>query len=151
MKPRKSVTNQFLIDTNVFIASIKNPGRKTGSLDLILNLIANPDINLVGNDLLLLEFEKYHKRFNSMVASRILKNLKHRIKLVEVKPIHIKKCAKYMPQKEIVDIVHAATCLQEDAVLISNDKHFTELNDAGIIEVWTMTKAIEIFVKNNID
>ena len=84
------------------------------------------------------------------INERILKNLKHRIELVEVRPIHIKKCAKHMPQKEIVDIVHAATCLQERAVLISNDKHFTELNDAGIIEVWTMTKAIEIFVKNNI-
>ncbi len=59
MKPRKSVTNRFLIDTNVFIASIKNPDRKTGSLDLILNLIANPDINLMGNDLLMLELSKY--------------------------------------------------------------------------------------------
>ena len=59
MKPRKSVTNRFLIDTNVFIASIKNPDRKTGSFDLILNLIANPNINLVGNDLLMRELSKY--------------------------------------------------------------------------------------------
>ncbi len=59
MKPRKSVTNRFLIDTNVFIASIKNPDRETGSFDLILNLIANPDINLMGNDLLMLELSKY--------------------------------------------------------------------------------------------
>jgi len=49
-----------------------------------------------------------------------------------------------------VDFVHEATCLQEGAVLISNDKQFTGLNDAGIINVWTMTKVIEIFGKDTI-
>jgi hypothetical protein len=66
-----------LIDTNVFIASIKHPDRKTGYLDLVLDLINNPDVCLVGNYLLLLEFEKYQKRFESPLAYKILKDLKY--------------------------------------------------------------------------
>ena len=58
MKRQKGGINRFLIDTNVFIASVKHSDRKTGSLDLILGLINNPDVCLVGNDLLLLGFEK---------------------------------------------------------------------------------------------
>lgn len=54
MKLPKRDTRQFLVDANVFIAAIKNPGNKTLSLDLIIELIENKKISLVGNDLLLL-------------------------------------------------------------------------------------------------
>jgi predicted nucleic acid-binding protein len=149
MKRQKSGINRFLIDTNVFIASIKHPDRKTGSLDLILDLINNPDVCLVGNDLLLLEFEKYQKRFESPLAYKILKDLKHKIEFIEVRPESIKQCAKYIPHEEIVDIVHAATCLQTSAILISNDNHFNKLNESEVIEVWTISKAINTLVKTN--
>lgn len=46
----------FLVDANVFVAAIKNPGKKAGALDLILELISNGKIRLIGNDLLFLEF-----------------------------------------------------------------------------------------------
>jgi len=35
---------QFLVDANVFVAAIKNPGKKTRTLDLILELISNQGI-----------------------------------------------------------------------------------------------------------
>ncbi|VVB91489.1 Uncharacterised protein [uncultured archaeon] len=60
---------QFLVDTNVFVSAIKNPESKAGALDLILELISNKNVRLVGNDLLLLEFDKYSERYESETAS----------------------------------------------------------------------------------
>ena len=42
-----------------------------------------------------------------------------------------------------MDVVHAATCLYLDAVLITNDKHFDRIKVNGLIEVWSNTKAIK--------
>ncbi len=61
MKRLKRNMQQFLVDANVFVAAIKNPGKKAKALDLILELISNEGICLVGNDLLLLEFDKICK------------------------------------------------------------------------------------------
>jgi predicted nucleic acid-binding protein len=41
----------------------------------------------------------------------------------------------YFPPKETVDVVLAATCLQEGAVLITNDRHFDRIKKEGIIDV----------------
>jgi len=132
-----------LVDANVFIAAIKNPGNKTRSLDLIIELIENKKINLVGNDLLLLEFEKYSEKFNSETASHLLKRLKDKIKVVDVNEDHIKISRKFIPKAEAVDIIHAATCIQEISILITNDKHFDKISENSIIEVWNISKAIE--------
>ena len=75
---------QFLIDANVFVAAIKNPDKKSRTLDLILELISNDGIKLVGNDLLLLEFEKYSEKFRSETASHLLKQLKDKMTIIEL-------------------------------------------------------------------
>jgi len=61
----------------------------------------------------------------------------------------LKNCSKYFPKNEIVDIVHAATCLQENAILITNDKHFDKISKNKIIEVWSISKAIENLLNEN--
>ena len=143
MKPLKRDTQQFLVDANVFIAAIKNPKKEARSLDLIIELIENKKIRLVGNDLLLLEFGKYSEKFKSETASHLLKKLKDKIKVVDVKEDSIKISRKYIPKAEIVDIIHAATCIQEGSILITNDKHFDKISRNGVIEVWNITEAIE--------
>ena len=52
-------STRFLIDTNVFIAAVKKGWTKT--TDLILNLLTNPDFEIIANDVLLAEYEKYSK------------------------------------------------------------------------------------------
>ena len=143
MKPLKRDTQQFLVDANVFIAAIKNPKKEARSLDLIIELIENKKICLVGNDLLLLEFGRYSEKFKSETASHLLKKLKDKIKVVDVKEDSIKISRKYIPKAEIVDIIHAATCIQEGSILITNDKHFDKISRNGVIEVWNITEAIE--------
>ena len=54
----------------------------------------------------------------------------------------IDACAAFFQESELSDIVHVATCLYTDAVLISNDHHFDKIKEAGIIEVWSSSKAI---------
>jgi len=140
---------QFLVDANVFVAAIKNPGKKARTLDLVLELISNDGIHLVGNDLLLLEFEKYSERFKSETASQLIKQLRDKMTVVELDEKYIKNCSKYFPKNEIVDIVHATTCLQENAILITNDKHFDKISKNKIIEVWSISKAIENLLNEN--
>lgn len=140
---------QFLVDANIFVAAIKNPGKKTRTLDLILELISNQGIHLVGNDLLLLEFEKYAKKFKSETASHLLKRLGDKMREVELDENYIKTCSKYIPKNEIVDIVHAATCLQEKSIMITNDKHFDKISEEKIIEVWSISMAIENLLGKN--
>ncbi len=72
---------QFLVDANVFVAAIKNPEKKARTLDLILELISNERISFVGNDLLLLEFEKYSEKFKSETALHLLKRLRGTAKM----------------------------------------------------------------------
>lgn len=106
-------------------------------------MIENKKISLVGNDLLLLEFEKYSEKFKSETASHLIKTLKDKIKVVDVNEDHIKISRKFIPKAEAVDIIHAATCIQERSILITNDKHFDKISENSIIEVWNISKAIE--------
>jgi predicted nucleic acid-binding protein len=148
MKQLKRDMQQFLVDANVFIAAIKNPDKKAHSLDLIIELVENEKIGLVGNDLLLLEFGKYSEKFRSETASHLLKKLKDKIKVVDVKDASIKISQKYIPKAEVVDIIHAATCIQEGSILITNDKHFDKISQNHIMEVWNISKAIKNLLGN---
>ena len=125
---------RFFVDTNLFIAAIKNPKKETTTLKLLLKLINDNTIVLIGNEFLIMEMEKYAEVFESKRGKDIL--------LRWMKSF----CAsanRYFPEDELIDIYHAATCLQEGAILITNDKHFDKINDEKTIEVWSISKAIE--------
>jgi hypothetical protein len=55
----------------------------------------------------------------------------------------IAKCLPFFPQSQEADILHAATCLNANGILISNDRHFEKIRTAGIIVVWNISEAIE--------
>ena len=84
---------RFLVDTNLFIAAIKNPKRETASLRLLMELTDDTTIVLIGNEFLIMEMEKYAQVFESKRGKEILRS--------------------YFPKDELIDIYHAATCLQE--------------------------------------
>ena len=132
----------FLLDNNVFIAAIKNPHRETGSLKLVLEILKNSRIHLVGNTYLLEEMARYAEVFKSQTAILLLEALVSKTRLIEIEERNIKICKQFIGTADPVDVVNAATCLQTDAVLISNDKHFNRIRDEGIINVWSITTAI---------
>jgi len=141
-KSERSI-RRFLVDTNLFIAAIKNPKKETTTLRLLLKLINDNNIVLIGNEFLIMEMEKYAEVFESKRGKDILQRLIEKTEVVEVDEKFLRLCKSYFPEDELIDIYHAATCLQEGAILITNDKHFDKINDEKTIEVWSISKAIE--------
>ncbi len=128
---------KFLIDTNVFIDGVKRGWTKT--TDLVLYLLTNPEFEIVANDVLIAEYEKYARELN---AGEFLEFLKTRVNVSNPSKSEIEKCKQYFPEEEIADIIHAATCLKTGAILITNDRDFDEIKKAGLINVWSISEAI---------
>jgi predicted nucleic acid-binding protein len=146
MKKLKKDTQRFLLDTNVFIAAIKNPKKETKTLLLIKEIIENENIQLVGDVFIIEEMIKYAEKFQSETSLEILSALLSKIELFEVSENYIKICKNYIKTPNLADIIHAATCLKADAILISNDTHFNNIRNEGIIKVWSITKMIKQFL-----
>jgi len=132
-------TPKFLVDTNVFIAAIKTPGK---ALELVMELV-DKRYDLVGNPYLLDEYVRFSREIPSDLAGFLLAEMSGRFRIVDVAERFVTVCRPYFPPGEAVDVLLAATCLQEGAVLITNDKHFGRISEAGVIEVWSVPQAIE--------
>jgi len=135
-----------LLDTNVFIAAFKSGWTKTTKL--LLELLSNPEYELVGNSVLLEEYKRWALRLSmedpvlQEPATILYSLLKNRMRIVEPDREHLEVCMPYFPESEKADLYHAATCLKTDASLISNDKHFDEIRRAGLIRVLKTGEAI---------
>jgi predicted nucleic acid-binding protein len=130
-----------LIDTNVLVSALKNPGGET--LKLLIRLIEDSSVTLVGNDILVEEYLKYAKVLKSETVFWIVSALLDKTELLPVGEGHIRACKPYVKTPDRVDILHAATCLKAGSVLITNDRHFDRIRDARIIEVWGISRALE--------
>jgi predicted nucleic acid-binding protein len=142
MRKQAKGTQTFLIDTNVFISAVKKP-RKGGALNLLLRIVGEPSIHLVGNDLLVEEMLRYAQLLRSETALAIVSALLAKMEIVKVKENYRRACKPYIFTPDKADILHAATCLQMDSILITNNRHFDKIKEAGIIEVWDVSKAIK--------
>jgi predicted nucleic acid-binding protein len=130
-------SSRYLLDNTVFIAAVKR--KWTKSTELIYHLL-DSQAEIFANELLIFEYEKYAKTLGTYELLTYLKKA-----VIEVNPSQdeIDTCGAFFPESEMSDIVHAATCLYADAVLITNDRHFDKIKKAGIIEVWSKAKAIK--------
>jgi predicted nucleic acid-binding protein len=130
-------SSRYLLDNTVFIAAVKR--RWTKSTELIYHLL-NSQAEIFANELLIFEYEKYAKTLGTYELLTYLKKA-----VIEVNPSQdeIDTCGAFFPESEMSDIVHAATCLYADAVLVTNDRHFDKIKKAEIIEVWSNAKAIK--------
>ena len=135
---------RILLDNNVFVAAIHSPRRETRSLQLLLETIRNKNIHLVGNKYLLEEMSKYSEVYPSPTALILLRALISKMDVITVQSRYVKLCLNYMNPSSPVDIIHAATCLQTDSVLITNDKHFEKIKQEKIITVWSINEALKL-------
>jgi predicted nucleic acid-binding protein len=131
-----------LIASNVFVAAIKNPRKRTRTLELLLKMIEDPTISLVGNDLLMYEMVRYAELLKSPTAAALVAALLDKTALVSVSENYRKICASYLKTPDPADVLHAATCLQAGAVLITNDRHFIRIGKERIIDVRNISEAI---------
>ena len=129
--------SRFLLDNNLIIAAIKTGWKR--STDLLFTIFLSDASIFVNKELLFL---------NKLYINEIL-GLPHLFLLIQRRSILVDPsidallaCRKFFPESEFADIVHAATCLETGAVLISNDAHFDKIKDSGLIEVWSISEAI---------
>ena len=132
-----------MLDSNVFIAAIKNPRKQTTTLRLLVKIVEDPDITLVADELLLDEMLRYAELLKSQTAATIVAALLTKTTIVRVPRNYRKICKTYVETPDRADILHAGTCLQTGAILITNDHHFDRIRKEGIIKVWSITEAIE--------
>ncbi|OLS13571.1 MAG: putative nucleic acid-binding protein, contains PIN domain [Promethearchaeota archaeon CR_4] len=96
-------------------------------LDLILECSNNKAICLVGNPILIEEMSKYQVAFDSPTASALLLLLKQKTQVIIPKNQTIIECKKYFPETQFKDVLHTATAMEMNAVLVTNDKHFNKM------------------------
>ena len=135
-------TRAFLVDTNAFVAAIKHPRRETATLRFLITLLRTEDVALVCNEHWAEELLRYAEAFRSETATWLASALLDRARLVRVAPRYVKLSAQYVTTRDVADVIHAATCLQEHAILITNDRHFDRIRDEGIVEVWSIAQAL---------
>jgi len=147
MRRPRPATQTFLLDTNVLISALKEPRRQTDTLRLILKIIEEPSIGLMGNDLLVEEMGRYAELLGSETAAILLYALIAKMEIPPIQENYRTICKSYIDTPDKADVLHAATCLQTNAILITNDHHFDRIRDEGIIRVWTITEAIRKLLK----
>ena len=144
---RRKRSMKFLLDTNVFIAAFKSGFTKT--TELLIELLSNPDYELIANTVLIQEYrcwlDKLSKQLPSIRerAKLLYILIMNRVTLIEPSKEHLEECRPYIHKDELADLYHAATCLKANAILITNDRHFDKIKKAGIIKVWSISKAIK--------
>jgi predicted nucleic acid-binding protein len=125
------------------VASIAHPNRETGTLRLILHLIADDGVRLVGDIYLAEEMMRYTEIYPSETATLLIEALASKMEFVGVEGRYLKMCRGYIGTSDPSDVAHAATCLQTGSTLISDDRHFDRIRDEGIIYVWSTKRAFD--------
>lgn len=132
-------STRFLLDTNVFIAAAKSGWTRT--TDLVLRLVGG-DEDLIGNEALVGEYRKYAADLGDY-GQLLLDQLLQKAVILEISEEVIAQCTPFFAEDQVADILHAATCLSTGGILISNDRHFEKIQQAGMIEIWTISEAID--------
>lgn len=125
------------------MAAIINPTRATGTLKLIIHLIASRGIQLVGDRYLIEEMIRYAETYPSETAATLLQAIASKIHFIQVEQKYLKICRQYIATDDLSDIYHAAACLQSSSTMITDDHHFNKIRDEGIIEVYNTQNAIK--------
>ena len=129
--------SRFVLDNNLIISAIKSGWKR--STDLLFSLLLS-DATIFVNKELLFEYEKYINRILGLPHLFLL--IQKRSVLIDPSTDALCVCRPFFPVSEFADIVHAATCLEAEAVLISNDAHFNEVKESALVEVWNISEAI---------
>jgi predicted nucleic acid-binding protein len=93
------------------------------------------------------EMRRYVELLKSEKAAMLITSLLAKTDLVKVSENYVKICKTYIRTPDKADILHAATCLQTGAVLITNDRHFNRIKREGIIKALSVGEAIEKYFK----
>lgn len=131
----------FLLDANVFVSAIKPVPRVTDSLRLLVHLL-DAGVRLVGSEILAEEYLRYAQLLPSPTTAALAASILESMEIIHVEERFVRACEPYFGAKGVKDCVHAATCLQLGATLVSNDHDFDAIERAGVIRRVTTSEAI---------
>lgn len=129
--------SRFVLDNNLIIAAIKSGWKK--STDLLFTILLS-DAAIYVNKELLFEYEKYINKILGLPHLFLL--IQRRSTLIDPSMESLLVCRRFFPESEFADAVHAATCFEAKAILISNDAHFDAIKESDLIEVWKISEAL---------
>lgn len=150
MSEQERNTKSFVVDTNLFVAAVKpfskaprgSHYKESKALNLLVKLIVSEDYELKGNSVLIGEYTRFAQELQSETSKSILRQLIEKTIVIHVTDQSLYACKQFLPPTEDADIVHAATCLESGATLITNDNDFREIKRSGKISVWSISEAI---------
>ena len=131
----------ILLDTNVFVPAIKSLPRMTDSFRLVVRLL-DAEVRLVGNEILAEEYLRYAQLLPSPTAASLAASILGSMEMRHVEDRFLRACAPHFSKRSARDCVHAATCLQLGAILVSNDHDFDSIGRSGVIRRLTVSEAI---------
>lgn len=131
-----------MLDTNVFIAAAKRGWTRT--TELVIRLIEGQE-DLIADEALIAEYRKYAVGLGNY-GQLLLDQILQKAFVLEPSDGEIALCLSLFPENQEADVLHAATCLRAGGILISNDKHFEKIRKAKIVEVWTISEAMDILL-----
>lgn len=131
----------ILLDTNVFVSAIKSVPRMTDSFRLLVRLL-DMEVRFVGNEILAEEYLHYARLLPSPTAAALVASILGRMEIVHIDDRFLHACAPYFGRNSAKDCVHAATCLQLGATLVSNDHDYDAIERAGVIRRVTASAAV---------
>jgi predicted nucleic acid-binding protein len=129
-----------LLDANLFVAAVRRLPRVTPTLEFILAVLDREDCLLVGNVALATEYARYATMFSSPLATELLHDLLARTRMV----VPHETCIQAALQHGLLDAdaLHAAVCMDREAILVSNDHDFDAIAASGNIKVWSISRAM---------
>jgi predicted nucleic acid-binding protein len=77
-------------------------------------------------------------------ANDLFAYLRRRVIINDPLEGEISRCVPFFKEANLADMIHAATCLASEAILITNDRHFDRIKRVGLIEVWSIADAISL-------
>jgi predicted nucleic acid-binding protein len=150
MSEQERNIRSFVVDTNLFVAAIKpfsktssgNEYKESKALGLLIKLIVSEEFELKGNPILIQEYKRFAEELRSETSKSILRQLIEKTHVIHVSAKSLIECKQFLPPMESADVVHAATCLESGATLITNDKDFHDIGRSGKLSVWSISEAI---------
>ena len=103
MRRSERTIQTFLLDSNIFAAAVRNPKKQTHTLKLLLKIIEDPNMELIGDNLLVEEMLRYAELLESQTAASLILGLLSKTRIVNVSKNYRKICRSYLQTPDKAD------------------------------------------------
>ncbi|WP_456482176.1 type II toxin-antitoxin system VapC family toxin [Methanopyrus sp.] len=135
------------LDVSVFVSAIK--GSET-CVEIVERTLGRDEVELVTNWILVNELMRMSVELKTGNGKcyRLLKGMVEefvrRSYTVDPERSTVRMCYERLPDGEYASAVHAATCVEANAVMVTRNKSLLDLREAGLIEAYNPREFLEM-------